>query len=289
MAQRITVLMAGLLFLVESEASDVAGNYNKFLTPSINRVNQATTPTIADREEKHTAQKLLTNDSSSPITLSAIGIGLLSLATMLGVRLWRGLQPATVLASSGGLGDNLMEMKPAVFALNPLKARRSVAKYSDKAVPASATQKALEAAIQAPNHFLSEPWRFYTAGPETKAKLCGLNEDKRAAAEGVPEWLIVTCASEHDLSEKLGLEDHAAVACAIQNFMLSLAEDGIGSKWMTGALGAAPEDVLACVNAPAGEKLMGAIWYGYPAKDLAEDAKAPPRKKGLDGVLTACP
>ena len=49
-------------------------------------------------------------------------------------------------------------------ALNPLKARRSVAKYSDKAVPADATTKALEAAIQAPNHFLSEPWRFYTAG-----------------------------------------------------------------------------------------------------------------------------
>ena len=49
-------------------------------------------------------------------------------------------------------------------ALNALKARRSVVKYSDKAVPASATTKALEAAIRAPNHFLSEPWRFYTAG-----------------------------------------------------------------------------------------------------------------------------
>ena len=60
---------------------------------------------------------------------------------------------------------------------------------------------------------------------------------------------------EHDLSEKLGLEDHAACACAIQNFMLSLAEEGIGSKWMTGALGAAPEDVMAAVGAPAGEQL----------------------------------
>ena len=54
----------------------------------------------------------------------------------------------------------------AAQALNPLKARRSVAKYSDKAVPASATTRALEAAIMAPNHFLSEPWRFYTAGPQ---------------------------------------------------------------------------------------------------------------------------
>jgi len=80
-------------------------------------------PTIADRKEKQAVQKLLAMDSSNPITLSAIGIGLLSLMTMLGVRLRRGLQSATVLASSGGhgplmpmntasaLGDNVMEMK----------------------------------------------------------------------------------------------------------------------------------------------------------------------------------
>merc|ERR1719324_1447966 len=60
-------------------------------------------PTIADREEKQAVQKLVTHDSSNPITLSAIGIGLLSLVTMLGVRVRRGLQPATVLASSSGL------------------------------------------------------------------------------------------------------------------------------------------------------------------------------------------
>ena len=57
---------------------------------------------------------------------------------------------------------------------------------------------------------------------------------------------------------------------------------------MTGALGAAPEAVMDCVGAPAGEKFMGAIWFGYPAKALSADAKAPPRKKGLDGVLTKC-
>merc|ERR1719506_3512587 len=46
-------------------------------------------PTIADREAMQAVQKLVTNDSSKPITLSAIGIGLISLATMLGVRLQR--------------------------------------------------------------------------------------------------------------------------------------------------------------------------------------------------------
>jgi len=74
----------------------------------------------------------------------------------------------------------------------------------------------------------------------------------------------------------------------MQNFILSLASDGVGSKWMTGALGAAPEDVLAAVNAGEGEKLMGVIWYGFPAKPL-EDVKAPPRKKGLEGVLVRPP
>ena len=93
------------------------------------------------------------------------------------------------------LAGVLVIRKILASGLDPLKARRSVVKYSSKRVPKAATQRALEAAIMAPNHFLSEPWRFYTAGPETKAKLCGLNEEKRKAAEGVPEWLVVTCAS----------------------------------------------------------------------------------------------
>merc|ERR1719326_2042203 len=109
--------------------------------------------------------------------------------------------------------------KQGAAGLNGVLARRSVARYdASKAVPPEATQRALQAAILAPNHFLAEPWRFYTCGPQTKAKLCGLNEEKRAAAEQVPEWLVVTLASEHPIDSKLGLEDHAAVACATQNF-----------------------------------------------------------------------
>jgi trigger factor len=162
MAQ-LPVLIAGLLFLVESQASDVAdsstfkgflsqymptgsdaprnsmNDYDKFTNPNLNRVQHGNgdealsehkistkdfnPPTMVYREENRAVQKLLPADSSHPILLSAIGIGLLSLATMLGVRLRRGLQPASDLASSGGLGplipintasvlgDNFMEMK----------------------------------------------------------------------------------------------------------------------------------------------------------------------------------
>merc|ERR1740138_1599317 len=87
-------------------------------------------PKIADKEENQVVQKLLAYDSYKPITLSAIGVGLLSLVTMLGVCMRRHLQPATALASSGGLGpvilintasapgDNIMEMKSQDSSVN---------------------------------------------------------------------------------------------------------------------------------------------------------------------------
>ena len=140
----------------------------------------------------------------------------------------------------------------AVHMTQPWLTRRSVVKYDvEKAVPEAAITGALEAATLAPNHFLNEPWRFYQAGPETIAKLCALNEEKTAMFAGVPGWMIVTiAASEYgedgSISTKKGLEDHAATACAIQNFMIALADEGVGSKWMTGALGEA-----ARVNVPA--------------------------------------
>jgi hypothetical protein len=88
-------------------------------------------PRTTNKEEKQAAQKLLANNSHNPTSLSAIGFGLLSLVTMLVVRLRRGLQPATILASSGGLGpdmpmnaksalgDNVMEMKSQDFVCGP--------------------------------------------------------------------------------------------------------------------------------------------------------------------------
>ena len=71
----------------------------------------------------------------------------------------------------------------------PWVTRRSVAKYDvGRAVPTEIVSAALDAAVLAPCHFLTEPWRFYECGPETRAKLCALNEEKKAMFEGVPGW-----------------------------------------------------------------------------------------------------
>lgn len=144
--------------------------------------------------------------------------------------------------------------------LDPLLMRRSVVAYNSSQVPTETVQRALEAAILAPNHFLTEPWRFYLAGPKTKSDICHLNPAKSSVFEKVPGWLVVTLKSEYEVHSKLYYEDHAATSAAIQNFMLSLASAGVGSKWMTGALGIPPEQILSTLEIDSTEKFMGIIW-----------------------------
>ncbi|GMH77014.1 hypothetical protein TrST_g5401 [Triparma strigata] len=179
------------------------------------------------------------------------------------------------------------------------KDRRSVMKYAGPA-PESSIQKSLNAAIHAPNHWLNEPWRFYRLGPKTRARLGEVNPDKEKAFANVPDMFIVTCVPSMsmkthslDVSKvkwdgtwgKCALEDHAATSAAIQNMMLSLASNGVGSKWMTGAMGISPSLLLDLVNAdPNDEHFMGVIFVGIPATPT-NSMKVPKRKNGLGGGI----
>ena len=168
--------------------------------------------------------------------------------------------------------------------------RRSVVKYRGPA-PAATVERALQAAIHAPNHFLNEPWRFRILGPETRTKLIALNESKRELFEGVPGWLLVSIkptGGETPWNPK-ALEDHAACACAVQNFMISLASEGCASKWMTGALGIPPAKLLEACAVSAEEHFMGIVFYGKPAQP-PRDMTVPTRKTGLcEPVLQRLP
>jgi len=142
MAQ-LAVLIAGLLLTTESRASDVAeadpsavkGFLSKYMTAPTQRAwtsnhglaaNEGTGPFMAiDDKPAQAAQKLLPNGNNTPMTLYAVGAGLFALVMMLGVRIQRGLRPATVLASNG------LEMKSHAnrvsddLAWDPLKLRHS--------------------------------------------------------------------------------------------------------------------------------------------------------------------
>jgi len=95
-------------------------SFSKFVLPAASTVKHGETAAqnmarvqdsaISTKEEEKAVQKLLVNDNNNmPIALSAFGVALLTLATMLGARIRRGLQPATALAGSDALLS--MEMK----------------------------------------------------------------------------------------------------------------------------------------------------------------------------------
>lgn len=179
-----------------------------------------------------------------------------------------------------------------------LRGRTTVHDYETKPLPDGALERAFEAALAAPNHRLTEPWRFVRVGPETRAKLIEIAIGLKAkGAPPRPELIettnrkmgrsaemLVVCQVKHE-DQETAHEDYAAVACAIHNLSLSLWAEGVGSKWTTGGVTRHPETYkLVAVN-PEQEEIVGFVWVGIPAQ-AASKAK---RRLAVSDVVRSVP
>lgn len=158
-----------------------------------------------------------------------------------------------------------------------VRTRRTIHKYRPEPVDQTAVDRALEAAHWAPNHKLTWPWRFTRVGPEVRASITelavrvkeekvSLSEHQRAgvvAKVSNPAVLIVASVVRSQDAFQ-GREDYAATSCAIQNLMLSLHADGIGSKWGTGAVTRRPETYRLLGIDESAEEIIGFLWVGVP-------------------------
>lgn len=158
-----------------------------------------------------------------------------------------------------------------------IRGRRSVDQFTSEQPDDAVVRQAIELARWAPNHHLTEPWRFYLLGPDSKSAIIDLNTrliarnkgDEIAAAkrerwQAVPGWLAVTCAVQDD--PVTAREDYAACACAIQNIALYLHSAGLGCKWTSGAV-TREAGFLRILGADEDhEYCVGLIWYGYPKR-----------------------
>jgi nitroreductase len=158
-------------------------------------------------------------------------------------------------------------------------------------------QKAIELAIQAPNHKRTEPWRFYLLGPKAVENVCRLNADIITSSKGmeagqakfkrwmeIPGWLVVTCVtSDEDMNNPTSLarEDYTGCCCAVQNICLSLHSRGIGTKWTTGAVNFDERFAEAIGFDFNKEFTVGTICFG---KAVGEPV-VPVRKFEVDDVL----
>jgi nitroreductase len=166
-----------------------------------------------------------------------------------------------------------------------LKGRRTINLYLQTPVPRQLVLDAIEAAMWAPNHHVTEPWRFLLMGQETIGRVIDLVREIVTETKGPelgdfkakswaekPGWLTVTCRRSNDaLTER---EDYAACSVAVQNFMLYLWKAGVGSKWTTGPITRDPRFFQLMEIDPEKESVVGLIWFGYP-KVTPEQARKP--------------
>lgn len=175
-----------------------------------------------------------------------------------------------------------------------IRGRRTINLYLQTPVPDELVREAIDAAIWAPNHHVTEPWRFYLLGPATIARTVELERQIVTKRKGPkagdfkakqwaekPGWLVVTCRrSEDELTQR---EDYAACSAAIQNLLLYLWQAGVGSKWTTGPITRDPRFFELLGIDGNEEFVVGLIWYGY--------AKVTPTQKRRPGaeLLTELP
>jgi nitroreductase len=180
--------------------------------------------------------------------------------------------------------------------------RRTVQRYTTEPIPEGCVERALECAVRAPNHKLSNPWRFTRVGPKTREKIVELGlsikrekaqskgkeltekkVDKiRAKLGNSPEVIVVSQVLADDRFRRK--EDFAAVACAIQNFSLCLWDEGVGSKWATGGITRHHETYEIVDIDPDRQEIVGFIWVGHSSRELDETPRQP-----LDQVYRELP
>lgn len=165
--------------------------------------------------------------------------------------------------------------------------RRSIRRFTDRQVSRHEIETLLDAAVLAPNHRLTQPWRFYVLGPESRYAY-GLAVGERKARK-VPDpeagrTLRDTVAVEHrDLPCMIALavlqsdnpesreEDYAAAMMAVANIALTAVSLRLGTHIKTGGV-MSDAAARAAAGVGEGERIVAIVNVGEPAE-------LPPAKK----------
>jgi nitroreductase len=162
-----------------------------------------------------------------------------------------------------------------------LAQRRSIKRFTNRPVTREEMERLLAAAVAAPNHRLSQPWRFYVLGPEArhaygtvlggrKAKKIEDPEAARAMRENVavehralPAMLVVAMVNNENA--EIREEDYAAVMMAVQNLCLAAVDLGLGTHVKTGAVMADP-DARGAAGVKDNERIVAVVNIGEPSE-----------------------
>jgi nitroreductase len=177
---------------------------------------------------------------------------------------------------------------PAAAVLTALRERRSSGRVQQTPPPRATIEQLLDAATWAPNHRLTEPWRFVVLTGDARGELGAvMAAAQQRAANGVAPTeeqlartrakplrapvIIAVAAEPAQRANVVEIEEIAAVAAATQNLLLAAHALGLGAIWRTGDAAYDPA-VKAFLGLAPECHLLGFVYVGYP-----DTAPAAPR------------
>jgi nitroreductase len=160
-----------------------------------------------------------------------------------------------------------MELEEAI------RTRRTHKAYRAEPVDRALLEELLDLARWAPNHNLTNPWRFRVIGPASLERLKkAAGPEAATKLDRAPTLVVCSCALSDDLIQNE--EDLHASACAAYIVLLVAHGRGLAGYWRTPEVLRTPEG-RAAVGIPDGERFVGLIHLGHPIQEQRVPERAP--------------
>lgn len=163
-----------------------------------------------------------------------------------------------------------------------IRARRTHKQYGPAPVDEVTVRELIDLARCAPNHKLTNPWRFRLLGPETRSRIEQLTGEQEAMKlRRAPTLVLATAALSGDPATDE--EDLHATACAVYAVLLGATNRGLASYWRTPSC-FADREIRGALGLEPNERVVALIHLG------PRTSEPPPKERlGLDDVLSVLP
>ena len=180
--------------------------------------------------------------------------------------------------------------------MNPTElfsSRRSIREFTPREITRAEIETLLDHAVTAPNHRLTQPWKFFVLGSETRRAFglaLGARKAKKVedpiAAEQLRQKvgeehaalpLMIAVAVSQNENPEIREEDYAAAMMAVQNIALAAVALGLGTHIKSGAVMDDPA-ARAAIGVGDGYRVIAMINVGQPANV----PPAKPRRSAAD-------
>ena len=151
--------------------------------------------------------------------------------------------------------------------------RRTHKAYRPDPVPRETLDELFELARWAPNHNLTNPWRFRVLGPGALERLKqAAGPEAGAKLDRAPTLVVCSCRLGGDPVQDE--EDLHATACAAFIVLLAAHARGLAGYWRTPSVLREPEG-RAAVGLPEDERFVGLLHLGTPIQERHAPEREP--------------